>query len=44
MSTYDLEDLGTGTTRVTVFNTFAGHGFGKLLLGPARKAAAKDAE
>ncbi|MDT4918542.1 MAG: hypothetical protein QOH89_3242 [Pseudonocardiales bacterium] len=41
---YDLEDLGDGTTRVTVFNSFAGHGFGKLIVGPARKAAAKDAD
>ena len=41
---YDLEDLGNGTTRVTVFNSFAGHGFGKVIVGPARKAAAKDAD
>jgi carbon monoxide dehydrogenase subunit G len=41
---YDLEDLGNGQTRVTVFNSFAGHGLGKLLVGPARKAAAKDAD
>ena len=41
---YDLEDLGNGRTRVTVFNAFAGHGLGKLLVGPARKAAARDAD
>lgn len=41
---YDLEDLGNGQTRVTVFNSFAGHGLGKLFVGPARKAAAKDAD
>jgi carbon monoxide dehydrogenase subunit G len=41
---YDLEDLGDGRTRVTVFNSFEGHGLGKLLVGPARKAAAKDAD
>jgi hypothetical protein len=29
---------------VTVFNSFAGHGLGKLFVGPARKAAAKDAD
>ena len=41
---YDLEDLGDSRTRVTVFNTFAAHGLGKLLVGFARKAAAKDAD
>jgi hypothetical protein len=41
---YDLEDLGDSRTRVTVFNSFAGHGLGKLLIGFARKAAAKDAD
>jgi hypothetical protein len=41
---YDLEALGGSQTRVTVFNSFAGHGFGKLLVGFARKAAAKDAD
>jgi carbon monoxide dehydrogenase subunit G len=41
---YDLEDLGAGRTKVTVFNTFVGHGLGKLFAGPARKAAAKDAD
>ena len=41
---YHLEDLGNSQTRVTVFNSFAGHGFGKLIVGFARKAAAKDAD
>jgi carbon monoxide dehydrogenase subunit G len=41
---YDLERLGDSQTRVTVFNAFAGHGFGKLIVGFARKAAAKDAD
>lgn len=40
---YDLEDLGDSQTRVTIFNSFAGHGFGKLIVGFARSAAAKDA-
>src|SRR4051812_22101473 len=41
---YDLEDLGDGTTKVTIFNTLDGHGFGKVLVGFAVKAAAKDAD
>jgi hypothetical protein len=41
---YDLEDLGGTQTRVTIFNTLVGHGFGKLLVGFAVKAAAKDAD
>jgi Polyketide cyclase / dehydrase and lipid transport len=41
---YDLEDLGGTQTRVTIFNTLEGHGFGKLLVGFAVKAAAKDAD
>jgi carbon monoxide dehydrogenase subunit G len=41
---YDLEALDDDHTRVTVFNSFAGHGLGKLFAGPARKAAAKDAD
>jgi hypothetical protein len=39
---YDLEAVGAAQTRVTVFNSFEGHGFGKLIVGFARKAAAKD--
>jgi hypothetical protein len=41
---YDLEDLGDGRTKMTIFNTFAGHGFGKLIVGAALKAAVKDAD
>ncbi len=29
---------------MTVFNSFEGHGFGKVLVGFARKAAAKDVD
>jgi hypothetical protein len=39
---YDLEAGGAAQTRVTVFNSFEGHGFGKLIVGVARRAAAKD--
>jgi hypothetical protein len=41
---YDLEDLGNSQTKVTIFNSFAGKGFGKLIVGFALKAAAKDAD
>jgi hypothetical protein len=41
---YDLEDLGNSQTKVTIFNSFAGHGFGKLIVGFALKAAKKDAD
>jgi hypothetical protein len=41
---YDLEDLGGTQTRVTIFNTLVGHGFGKLIAGIALKAATKDAD
>ena len=40
---YDLEPAGEGKTKVTIRNTFEGHGFGKLILGFALKAAQKDA-
>ncbi|KOV01472.1 polyketide cyclase [Streptomyces sp. XY511] len=40
---YDLESLPGGRTRVRIFNTLEGHGFGKLLVGLALKAARKDA-
>ncbi len=40
---YDLEAVGPDQTRVTIRNTFEGHGFGKLILGFAAKAAQKDA-
>ena len=41
---YDLEAVGDGQTRVTIHNTFEGHGFGKLIVGFAAKAARKDAD
>lgn len=41
---YDIEDLGGTQTRVTIFNDLEGHGFGKLLVGVAVRAAAKDAD
>jgi hypothetical protein len=41
---YDLEAVGDAQTKVTIFNSFAGHGIGKLIVGFARKAAAKDVE
>jgi carbon monoxide dehydrogenase subunit G len=41
---YDLESAGDGATRVTIFNEFEGHGFGKALLPLATRAAKKDAD
>jgi uncharacterized protein YndB with AHSA1/START domain len=40
---YDLAPEGSGT-RLTIFNEFEGHGFGKLILGFALRAARKDAD
>jgi len=40
---YDLEELSSTQTKVTIHNTFAGHGFGKLIVGFALRAAIKDA-
>ncbi len=40
---YDLEAADDGT-RLTVFNELEGHGFGKLLLPLALRAARKDAD
>jgi carbon monoxide dehydrogenase subunit G len=40
---YDLEKVGDAQTKVTIHNTFEGHGFGKLIAGFALKAAVKDA-
>jgi hypothetical protein len=40
---YDLERVGETQTKVTIHNTFAGHGFGKLIVGFALRAAIKDA-
>src|SRR3954463_15065993 len=41
---YDLEPAGEGATRMTIFSTFEGHGFGKVLLPIAARAARKDAD
>jgi hypothetical protein len=40
---YDLEKVSDTQTQVTIHNAFEGHGFGKLILGFALKAATKDA-
>ena len=40
---YDLEQVSENETKVTIRNTFEGHGFGKLIVGFAAKAAIKDA-
>jgi carbon monoxide dehydrogenase subunit G len=40
---YDLEKVSDTQTKVTVHNTFAGHGFGKVIVGFALRAAVKDA-
>jgi carbon monoxide dehydrogenase subunit G len=40
---YDLESVGDAQTKVTIFNRLEGHGFGKLIVGFAVKAAQKDA-
>jgi uncharacterized protein YndB with AHSA1/START domain len=40
---YDLESVSDTQTRVTIQNTFEGHGFGKLIVGFALRAAIKDA-
>lgn len=41
---YDLEAIGDSQTKVTIFNSFEGHGFGKVIVGFARKAAMKDVD
>jgi uncharacterized protein YndB with AHSA1/START domain len=41
---YDLAPEGDGATRVTIFNNFEGHGFGKVFLPLAARAARKDAD
>src|SRR4051795_3434590 len=41
---YDLEPAGDGATRMTISNTFEGHGFGKVILPLALRAAKKDAD
>jgi Polyketide cyclase / dehydrase and lipid transport len=40
---YDLEAVSDTQTKVTIHNTFEGHGFGKLIVGFALRAAIKDA-
>jgi hypothetical protein len=40
---YDLEKVSDTQTKVTIRNTFEGHGFGKVIAGFALKAAIKDA-
>jgi carbon monoxide dehydrogenase subunit G len=40
---YDLESLGDRETKVTIHNQLEGHGFGKLIVGFAAKAAIKEA-
>ena len=40
---YDLDAVSDGQTKVTIHNALAGHGFGKLIVGFAARAAVKDA-
>ena len=40
---YDLEAVGDGATKVTIQNELVGHGFGKVIVGFAARAAIKDA-
>ncbi len=40
---YDLSPGEQAKPESTIHNTFEGHGFGKLFVGPASRAAAKDA-
>jgi hypothetical protein len=40
---YDLEKVSDTQTRFTIRNTFEGHGFGKVIVGFALRAAIKDA-
>src|SRR4051794_10328234 len=41
---YDLEPAGDGATKITIWNNFEGHGFGKVIVGFAARAARKDAD
>lgn len=41
---YDLAAAGDGATQMTIFNEFEGHGFGKVILPLATRAAKKDAD
>ncbi|HEX3802765.1 MAG TPA: SRPBCC family protein [Solirubrobacteraceae bacterium] len=40
---YDLESVNDNQTKVTIHNTLEGHGVGKVIVGFATRAAAKDA-
>jgi uncharacterized protein YndB with AHSA1/START domain len=40
---YTFEAVSDTQTRVTIHNTLVGHGFGKVIVGSATKAAIKDA-
>jgi uncharacterized protein YndB with AHSA1/START domain len=40
---YDLEKVSDTQTKVTIRNTFEGHGFGKVIVGFAHRQAVKDA-
>ena len=40
---YDLEAVSDTQTKVTIHNELVGHGFGKLIVGFALRAAIKDA-
>jgi carbon monoxide dehydrogenase subunit G len=41
---YDLEPAGDAATRMTIFNSFEGHGFGKVLLPLAVRGARKNGD
>jgi hypothetical protein len=41
---YDLEPAGDGATRMTISNSFEGHGLGKVLVPLALRATKKDAD
>jgi carbon monoxide dehydrogenase subunit G len=41
---YDLEPVGDGATRMTILNSFEGHGYGKMILPLALRGAKKDAD
>jgi carbon monoxide dehydrogenase subunit G len=41
---YDLEPAGDAATRMTILNSFEGHGFGTAILPLALRAAKKDAD
>jgi carbon monoxide dehydrogenase subunit G len=41
---YDLEPAGDEATRMTILNTFEGHGFGEVILPLALRGAKKDAD